>query len=31
MRVQVEQAVRAAGREDMIVDQQDAPPAMSWS
>ena len=31
MRAHVEQAVRAASRGDLIVRQQDAPPAQSWS
>ena len=30
MRAHVEQAVRAADREDLIVCQQDAPPAAGW-
>jgi hypothetical protein len=31
MRAHVEQAVRTAGRGDLIVRQQDAPPAPNWS
>ena len=31
MREHVEQAVRAAGRADLIVCQQDAPHAQNWS
>ena len=31
MREHVEQAVRAADRDDLIVRQQDAPPAFGWS
>ena len=31
MREHVERALRAADRDDLIVRQQDAPPAMSWS
>ena len=30
MREHVEQAVRAADREDLLVCQQDAPPAAGW-
>ena len=30
MRAHVEQAVRAADREDLLVCQQDAPPAGGW-
>ena len=31
MRKHVERAMRAADRDDLIVSQQDAPPAQSWS
>ena len=30
MREHVEQAMRAAGREDLLVRQQDAPPTAKW-
>jgi hypothetical protein len=30
MREHVEQVVRAAGRDDLIVQQQDPPPAQGW-